>query len=83
MKSIDVPEWSECDKRLGQLNSSDRTIAQSVISGDGLTPLESVIHAYDDSCPKRSEVFISDIKNLVEWCLNNPGQVLAKHEQLT
>lgn len=78
---IDIPTWQECDDRRSQLEDSHRTIDQIVMNGSALTPLEAIVHAYDDSDPERSKVFISDVKKLVEWCLNNPDYVLAKHEQ--
>ena len=82
MKTIDMPTWQQCEEQKENLERSDRTIQQAVMNGSELTPLEAVIHAYDDSDPERSKVFIGDIKKLVEWCLNTPDQVLAKHETL-
>ena len=82
MKKLDIPTWQECDERLEQISRTDRTVAQAVMNGSELTPLEAVIHAYDDSDPNRSKQFIADIKKLAEWCLNSPDQVIAQHEAL-
>lgn len=82
MKKLDMPTWRECDERLEALSRTDRTVAQSAMNGVELTPLEAVIHAYDDADPRRSKQFIAAIKKLAEWCVNNPDHVLSQHEAL-
>lgn len=78
--NIDIPTWFDCDEKLENLSRSDRTIEQTVINGSELTPLEVFVHNYDDSDANRSKVFMLELKQLVEWCMNKPDEVIRSHE---
>ena len=41
---INIPTWKETAERVEQLEDIDRTIAQCVISGDKLNPIEQFIY---------------------------------------
>ena len=41
---IDLPTWIEIEERKEQLEGSNRTIAQSVMSGHELNPVEQFIY---------------------------------------
>lgn len=81
-KKIDVPVWSECVEKQEYLDSSKITIAQSLSCGGELNPLEGLVFDYDDADIERSKEFRASLKLLVEWCLNNPDQVLSNHESI-
>lgn len=82
MKKVQIPTWHECSERADNLERTDRTVAAAAIHGSELTPLENMVYAYDDADPDNSRQYLKDLKELVEWCLNNPDHVLSKHEQL-
>ena len=82
MKQIQIPTWQGCSERADNFERTDRTAAAAAINGSELTPLEKMIYSYEDADPEGACQYRNDLKELVEWCLNNPGHVLAKHEQL-
>lgn len=79
---IDIPDWHDVAELAEDLERSDRTIHQNWLSGGELTPLQRVIHNYEDANPEGAKRFRKDIKDLVEWCLNHKDQVISKHEAL-
>ena len=81
MRKIEIPSWHECNELVDNFERTDRTIYSAVMHGAELTPLEKMVYDYDDADPDRSRQYIQDLKALVEWCINNPVQVLAQHEQ--
>jgi hypothetical protein len=78
---VNVPSWSECDEKAELLESTTATIASVYRLGGELDPLEKMVHHHDDADPERSKAFISDLKCLVEWCINDPGVVKHTYEQ--
>lgn len=82
MNKITIPTWQECDERINNFKRTDRTVLAASFHGIKLNPLEKMVHSYDDSNYDLSHQFMNDLKNLVEWCVNHPDQVLAQHEQL-
>jgi len=82
MKQIQIPTWQECSERADQLERTDRTVAAAAVHGSELTQLENMVYAYDDDDPDRSRQYLQDLKELVEWCVNNPDHALSQHEQL-
>jgi hypothetical protein len=79
---IDIPTWFDCNEKLENINRSNRTIEQALLNGSELTPLEVLVHNYDDADANRSEAFMAELKTLVEWCINRPRQVVSNHEEL-
>lgn len=80
--NIEIPTWHDCDEKLECISRSDRTVEQALNQGDKLTPLEVLVHNYDDADANRSEAFMDELRALVEWCMNNPEQVISSHEEL-
>lgn len=73
---VTIPTFAECDDRAK--DNSDRARYMRAMYGGKLDPLEDmVVHRYVDSTSE----FESILKNLVEWCLNHPNQVLYHHQE--
>jgi hypothetical protein len=81
MKQIQIPAWLDCSERVDNFERTDRTVYSAFVHGSELTPLETMVYEYDDADPNRSRQYIKHLKALVEWCINNPDQVLTQHEQ--
>lgn len=67
---MELPTWKECDERKEQLNNPDRTIAQSVMSGSKLNPLEEFIHSQEPAHPGDRE-FRLKLALAIDWAIAN------------
>ena len=79
---IQVPAWIDCEERVEQFEFNDITATTLVMSGDKLTPLEYMVYCHQDNEPERAKKFRMDLKNLVEWCVNESDHVARNHEEI-
>ena len=69
---MDLPTWNECSEKQDQLDYSDRTIAQCVMSGSELTPLEEFIYSNEPAHPKgAAKEFRSGLIKALNWATDN------------
>ena len=83
MRRVSLPSWGDTDEKAENIERHGRTLAEAVLSGSELTPLEDIINNNEPADSEESAKFRHELKKLVEWCLNNPEQVLANHEEET
>ena len=53
--------------------------ADSSRHGAELNPLERMVFHYESADKLEAAKYRSHLKELAEWCLNNPDQVIASH----
>ena len=63
---IDLPTWAEINERAEQLERTDRTIAQGVLSGDKLNPVEQFIYDYEPNEPEEADEWRAALKSMLE-----------------
>jgi hypothetical protein len=80
--NIQTPPWEDCEEKLGMLEDSNLTVERSLRLGGELSPLEKIIHSWEPANSASAQQFREDVTRLVEWCINEPAQVIARHESL-
>lgn len=63
---MDVPTFEEIDERLEQLHSSDRTIAEAVLYGSELNPLERFIYE-NEPAGKSDTKFRKELREMLNY----------------
>lgn len=71
MKVVQIPTWAETEERLEQLERSDRTIAQCVLGGDRLDPIESFINNQEPAGRSEENKFRGQLQEMLDFVANN------------
>ena len=72
MKTVDLPSFKECSDAY----NDELAPSEFILKPD---PLTSLIYENDTVVKESSEKLKDDLKALVEWCINNPEEVISKY----